>query len=731
MKHLKRVAVKNKVTIQVFPKKGNTKVIPEHMTITVNKISVAKLAALSHAGATVSVVPQRMDGNGRSKENVERIRYLVVDLDRKSSMTEIKKLAMQPSIIIETSPNRFHLYYRVKCKLGNFSKYAKAIAHALDGDTQVSDLARVFRIAGTINWKNEPVRAKLRRCTEQDPILVHQLLKALGGVLPASTTTTKANPDSDDTQDKPSKKKLQGMLKKISSSDRAIWLHIGMALHSWSVTDGRSLWDQWSQSSDKFDGDEQDRTWKSFKSGGGRNVGTIYYYAELSGHNNDKAATTFPCEEHDIAKYAANSLKDQLRIVGDDSYYIFGEHHWKRDTKQATRLILNIVVDLLDVAKQTGTDYAKSRLKQHANFGAAQRLLKCLHAFPHLDANADDFDKKPDLLGVSNGVVELRTENFRDGKPEDMITITTAAAYDKKAKCPQFKKFLRSIMETQEYRTYFRQVCGYLVTGHATEQIAFIMLGNGSNGKGTITRLMEDILGREYCATISPTFMKNASKGNPNGPTPALMPLRKARLIWCTESEHKRGVDAVFFKQLTGNDTLTGRHNYGEQQSFTPPGKLVLTTNVMPDWSHEDNALWRRVKVLPFIKSFNADSGRNNDLNSLLAAEASGILNWIISGAKSYLNNGFTEAEEVTTATKEARKKSDSVHLWTQQECKENMESSIGAKAAHEAYKAFAKQQGFQAVTAKVFKHHMKRLGFPTTRKAAGVFHTGIDLLSQ
>lgn len=111
--------------------------------------------------------------------------------------------------------------------------------------------------------------------------------------------------------------------------------------------------------------------------------------------------------------------------------------------------------------------------------------------------------------------------------------------------------------------------------------------------------------------------------------------------------------------------------------------------------------------------------------------QASGILNWIISGAKLYFTEGFIEPEEVTTATKEAREKSDSVRLWTQQECKKNVRFSIGAKAAHDAYKAFAKQQGFQAVTAKIFKRNMEHLGFPSKRQAAGVFHTGIDLLSQ
>jgi phage/plasmid-associated DNA primase len=78
----------------------------------------------------------------------------------------------------------------------------------------------------------------------------------------------------------------------------------------------------------------------------------------------------------------------------------------------------------------------------------------------------------------------------------------------------------------------------------------------------------------------------------------------------------------VFFKQLTGNDKLTGRHNYGEQQSFTTPGKLLSSTKVMPDWSYADEALWRRVVVLPFLMQFKEGDGRNNNLDAALAAGA-------------------------------------------------------------------------------------------------------------
>lgn len=171
-----------------------------------------------------------------------------------------------------------------------------------------------------------------------------------------------------------------------------------------------------------------------------------------------------------------------------------------------------------------------------------------------------------------------------------------------------------------------------------------------------------------YCTTLSPAFMKGASKGNGNGPTPAIMTLRGVRVAFCTETERKNGIDEPFFKQLTGNDALTGRHNYGEQQTFKPQCKLLISTNSMPDWQYEDHALWRRVRVLPFEQQFKGDVC-NSNLDAQLAAETSGILNWMIEGAKRYLKNGLNTCPEVEKASDEAHRSADTVRRWIEAEC--------------------------------------------------------------
>jgi P4 family phage/plasmid primase-like protien len=742
-RHLRMLATidresgERKVTVQIFPGKKNSQERPQILHVEADDETINELAMKSEAGATVAVVPQCTDFAGRKRGNMKQIRYLVADLDHETSMDDLLDLAITPDLIVETSPGRFHVYFRAKCQVDVYVKRARALAKVMNADMNATDVARVLRVAGTINWKHDdPFVAKLHRCERNvEPRRASSIINALRGYDegPAEGVPRQTRRATGGT--KLSQEQVQKLLDRISARDRPVWLHVGMALHSWDAGRGFALWDEWSKTvPEKYSADAQQRTWDGFATGKGRSVATLYYYARLAetGTSAPEGGTWLPVTDAEIAEYAARVLSDRLKIVGEKDFYVFREHRWHRDTKAATRLLLEIVKDLQDSAKLGGSDYARRQLKNYTGFQAAQRLLTNLHAFEALDAKAEDFDKHEEFLGVPNGVIELRTGKFRAGRPDDMLTIATAAHYDPEARCPRFKKFLADIAPSKEYRVYLQTLLGYLLIGHGREQKSFIMLGSGSNGKGTLTRLIEAVMGDVYCTALSPTFLKNASKGTANGPTPALMPLRNARVIFCTESEQKRGIDEVFFKQLSGNDKLTGRHNYGDQQSFSTAGKLVLSTNVMPDWSYGDEALWRRVEVLPFVKQFTAGTGRNNNLDAELAAETSGVLNWMIVGARRYLRTGqLAKCDEVVMATRDARAQADTVRMWIEADCARVATAKIGAQVAYDAYLEFVSRSGLHPVSIKQFSNQLPALGFTRRRVGTGIVYSGLSRIDR
>lgn len=721
------------IVVQTWSQKNSsTKPRIHNLPVTKEAIddTVEELAGLNEAGAHVGVLPQVSDGRGRSKENIERICYLVVDLDRQATVDEINALAVRPSIIVETSPGQYHLYFRAKCPVGVYEERTRALIKVLDADKQASDRSRAFRLAGTINWKPEHrgfVAQLVNVKPDAEPMSAKRIVRKLSGkVDKPQAASAKSAPDTS-SRDGISAEKVQALLNKIPADDRSVWLHVGMALHSWNPTKGFALWDTWSKSApEKYEAGKQHPTWNGFVQGRGRSISTLFYYAKtLRGAiTSDKTESLLPVHDTDIAKYAIQVLSGKLKIAGEQ-FYSFTEQGWRKDKKVATRMLMEVIGDLYEVAKMSATDFARKMLKPKLGFGAAQRLLAEFHGFGELDVDESKFDAKPNVLGVPNGVVDLSTGQFRKARPSDMVSLSTAAKYDVNATCPKFEKFIAQIAPSAEYLQYLQTLLGYLLIGSNREQHAYFMLGKGGNGKGTLTRIVEKVMGDAYCEMLSPAFVKNASKSSGNGPTPAIMKLRHARAIFCTESERKRGVDELFFKQLTGNDALSGRHLYGEQVTFQPRGKLILTTNTMPDWAHEDDALWRRVVVLPFTKAFKGEK-RNNDLDNELAAEASGVLNWMIKGAVQYLESGFPTCCEVEKATAHARQQADTVQTWIEEECEEDDGEELRAREAYEAYTVFTKRKRVATLSNKQFSARLKELGYHRRRKSDGFNYKGL-----
>jgi hypothetical protein len=141
------------------------------------------LAALNAKGAGVYVTVNQTDLKGRSLANIVKVRALFVDLDG-SPIQPILDLPedLQPHIIIESSPNKWHAYWLVNnCELEQFKQLQQALAAKFNGDKAVNDLPRVMRLAGFSHNKAESFITRIH--TMQDnlyPYSVNKLIVGLG-----------------------------------------------------------------------------------------------------------------------------------------------------------------------------------------------------------------------------------------------------------------------------------------------------------------------------------------------------------------------------------------------------------------------------------------------------------------------------------------------------------------------------------------------------------------------
>jgi len=114
-----------------------------------------ELIKLNAQGAGIYVTVNETDFKGRTEKNIVRVRAVFVDLDG-SPQEPVDNAAIKPQFVIESSPHRYHDYWRFtgKIPLRVFALLQKALADRFKGDPSVHDLPRVMRLAGFV-WHKE------------------------------------------------------------------------------------------------------------------------------------------------------------------------------------------------------------------------------------------------------------------------------------------------------------------------------------------------------------------------------------------------------------------------------------------------------------------------------------------------------------------------------------------------------------------------------------------------
>jgi putative DNA primase/helicase len=227
---------------------------------------------------------------------------------------------------------------------------------------------------------------------------------------------------------------------------------------------------------------------------------------------------------------------------------------------------------------------------------------------------ATDYDRDPFLLTVGNGTLDLQTGKLRQADPEDLITRARYVQYDPSATCPRWLQFLGEIFPGDSGLIEFIQrAVGYSLTGATQEQCMFILHGNGANGKSTFLETIRRLLGPHSITTPFATFMVQRNVGAPRNDLAALV---GARLVIASEAGQEASFDEAVIKQCTGNDAIACRYLYGEFFEYTPQFKIWLASNFKPAIRGNDDAIWRRIRLIPFNQQFKG--GKRNSLGSWL-----------------------------------------------------------------------------------------------------------------
>ena len=278
---------------------------------------------------------------------------------------------------------------------------------------------------------------------------------------------------------------------------------------------------------------------------------------------------------------------------------------------------------------------------------------------------------------------------------EDLCTKIIPVDYDPEAGCPVFKKFLRRILkDNAELINFLQRAIGYALTRSTLEQVLFILWGGGANGKSTFLEVIRAILGDYGLTADSALLMHHKQDGVRND----VARLVGARFVSTSETEAGRHLAEVLVKQLTGGDKVSARFLYSEFFEFDTQFKLFLTTNHKPVIRGTDNAIWRRIRLIPFEVTI-PEEEQDKDLPRKLRAELSGILAWAVRGCLRWQEYGLGQPEKVSTATEAYRQEMDIIGTFLKDRCLVRKNGSVKAGQLYATYKSWCDENGERPLT--------------------------------
>jgi len=329
----------------------------------------------------------------------------------------------------------------------------------------------------------------------------------------------------------------------------------------------------------------------------------------------------------------------------------------------------------------------------------------------------DEWDSDPYSIGCKNGIIDLRTGEHRAGKPTDYIKTATPTNWlGLDAPCPRWEEFLSEIFSgNQQLKDYVQRLLGYGITGLTTIHISPILWGTGRNGKGALLETLKHVLGPLAYKTESELLLDQKFSRQSGSPNTGVLQLRGKRLVWASETNEGRRLNAGKLKELVGGDTLNARPMYGKRHiEFRPTHLLLLLTNSKPKAPANDYALWQRLALIPFLLSFVDDPVKENerkadpDLMEKLKTEAPGILAWLVRGCLKWQQEGLTRPEVVKAATAEYRDSEDLLKNFITDCCVEDRSREVRSGILYKRYKDWCDDQGHHALNGTNFGKEMK-----------------------
>lgn len=420
-----------------------------------------------------------------------------------------------------------------------------------------------------------------------------------------------------------------------------------------------------------------------------------------------------------------DSFGSVIRYTPGLGWFVWSGNHWQPDAEnlnvreQAKRVSAIISSEVSNY--ENDADKQKEVVKwleQSRSVARIEAAIKSATSDPRIRVSVDSWDSNTNLLGVANGVVDLRTGELLKGRPDLHITRRTPVSYTAGIRNPRWEKFIdEATGGDKELQQYIQRAVGYTLTGHSNHDVMFLVYGPPGSGKNTFVEAIVKCLGTsQYAWPMDSSIIAQDDGKTSSTDLYHWAELRGRRMVWVDELPESERIKENAIKKLTGSSEISARSPGEKPFTFSSQAKLWLTTNHRPIIT--DDAMWRRIRPIPWSC---VPEKPDPSLKEYLFDPEGGlpaILAWAIEGAIKFLSepavDGFGYSKAVADAAEFYRNSEDRIGMFLNEETTEVDGAFIGISELYNVYGTWSEQRGERKMSQIAFLRKLRDRGIPT-----------------
>ncbi|MET8133710.1 phage/plasmid primase, P4 family [Streptomyces sp. NPDC005251] len=305
------------------------------------------------------------------------------------------------------------------------------------------------------------------------------------------------------------------------------------------------------------------------------------------------------------------------------------------------------------------------------------------------------------IVACENGLLRIRDRALLPHSPGFFNLVSVPFTYDPTAVAPTWEHFLAQLWPNDPDAIHaVQEWFGYVLSGRTDQQKILLMVGPTRSGKGTIARVLKELVGKENLAGptlagLGTNFGLSTLVGKP------LAVISDARL---SGNDNSQVVERLL--TISGEDTIDVDRKYRAVWTGKLPTRLMILSNELPQFGDSSGVIAKRFVLLNMTVSW---LGKEDPtLMDKLVAEMPGILNWALEGLARLQRTGrITEPKSSREAVTTMQDTASPTSAFVRERCTTGPTCSVPVDTLWTIWREWAEDNGVRPGTKQVFGRNL------------------------